>query len=268
MASENVAGPPSGLFSTLEREASLVERVTAQLEGLIFDGRLLVGESMPPERELARIFGVSRTVVREATARLAAQGLLELRPGGGMAITSPSPAAVGRSMTLMMRGESLQVDYSKVLEVRRLLEVEIAGLAAQRRTPADLNRFAALLAEAAESQQDGERFPALDVDFHMALAQATKNVLFVALMETMSDILVGFRQIGYQVPGMPARSLYHHRAIYEQVAAGSAEGARNAMRCHLDESEQTVREAQMAAASQANAMAVQPSVPPRPAPEK
>jgi len=245
MQDDIATGIPDNLFTLIARESTLVMRVTAQLENLIFDGKLHVGDQVPPERELSHLFGVSRTVTHEAVSRLAAQGMLEPQPGGGMVITSPSTAAVGRSMTLMMRAGSLRVDHSKVLEVRRLLEIEIAGLAAQHRTSADLARMAALLAEAAEAQQDPVRFPELDVDFHMALAQATQNELFIVLMEAMSDVLVGFRQLSYQVSSMPARSLHHHQAVYAQVTAGSADGARDAMRNHLAEAEQTVREAQL-----------------------
>ena len=246
------AGLPDNLFAPIKRDSTLVTRVTAQLENLIFDGKLLVGDQVPPERELSRVFGVSRTVTHEAMSRLAAQGLLEPQAGGGMVITSPSAAAVGRSMTLMLRAGSLQVDHSKVLEVRRLLEVEIAGRAAQRRTNTDLAHMAALLTEAAEAQHDPIRFPALDVDFHMALARATHNELYVLLMEAVSDVLVGFRRLSYQVSSMPTRSLHHHQAVYAQVTAGSAEGARDAMRNHLAEAEQTVREAQLASFGQAD----------------
>ena len=178
-------------------------------------------------------------------SRLAAQGLLEPQAGGGMVITSPSAAAVGRSMTSdAARGQPASGSQQSAGGAP-LARGGDRGRAAQQRTDADLAHMAALLTEAAEAQHDPIRFPALDVDFHMALARATHNELFVLLMEAVSDVLVGFRRLSYQVSSMPARSLHHHQAVYAQVTAGSAEGARDAMRNHLAEAEQTVREAQL-----------------------
>lgn len=243
MTNETVSDTPVELFGTLLRESSLVDRVTTQIEDLIMEGKLRTGDQLPTERELARQFEVSRTVVREAVSRLLARSLLEARIGGGMVISSPSAASVGRSMALMLRMGQPSIVHDKVLEVRRLLEVEIAGLAAQRRTDADLKRMEEILIEAAGVQHDPIRFPELDVGFHLALAQATQNELFLILLDAMMDTLVRFRQIGYQAPDMPARSMNHHRAIFGQVVAGSVAGARYAMCNHLVEAEETVREA-------------------------
>jgi GntR family transcriptional repressor for pyruvate dehydrogenase complex len=243
MTNDMAATTPVELFGTLLRESSLVDRVTAQIEDLIMEGKLRVGDQLPTERELSRQFEVSRTVVREAVSRLLARSLLEARPGGGLVISSPSTAAVGRSMTLMLRMGQPSIEHEKVLEVRRLLEVEIAGLAAQRRTDEDLERLEKILIEAASMQHDPIRFPELDVGFHLALAQATHNELFLVLLDAMNETFMRFRQIGYQVPDMPARSLSHHRAILEQVKAGSLAGARYTMCNHLVEAEETVREA-------------------------
>ncbi len=86
--------------------------------------------------------------------------------------------------------------------------------------------------------------------FHAALAHATHNELFPLLLDSMADIMVKVRQMGFQVPGMPARALKHHRAVFEQVKAGDVKGARQAMREHLIESEDTMRRALALYASQ------------------
>jgi DNA-binding FadR family transcriptional regulator len=223
----------------------LVTRVVEQIEGLILEGKLRVGDPLPPENRLAEACGVSRTVIREAVARLQARHLVEMQPGGsGLVVCAPSPESVGRSMSLMLRLGREPIPHDKVLEVRRLIEVEIAKLAAERRTDADLRQMAEILAEAEERIGDPLSFPQLDVEFHRALALATQNELFVILLDAISDTLMGQRRLALRVPGTTDRALRHHRAVFQQVQAGSIEGACAAMRDHMVEAEQTVREAQ------------------------
>lgn len=231
------------LFKTVQRESTLASRVTRQIEHLIIEGHLQLDDRLPPERELARQFGVSRTVVREAVRALVAKGLLEVHPGSGTMVRSPTAETIAQSMTLFLRAGKPELDYEKVLEVRRVLEVEIAGLAAERRTAKDLEEMEEILHEASEIQDDRDRFAKSDVDFHAALARATHNELFSLLLDSVVDIMIKVRQMGFDVPGMPVRALKHHRAILEQVKAGDPQRARQAMREHLIESEETIRQA-------------------------
>jgi GntR family transcriptional repressor for pyruvate dehydrogenase complex len=145
-------------------------------------------------------------------------------------------------MSLFLRGGQAELDYDKVLEVRRLLEVEIAGLAAERRTADDLGRMDKILQEAAQVKER-DQFAENDVAFHGALAQATHNVLFGLLLDSVGDIMFNVRYLGFDVSGTITRALRYHRAIFEQVKACDVEGARQAMREHLAESEETIRQA-------------------------
>ncbi len=231
------------IFGAIMRDATLAGQVTQQIEELIVDGRLRPGDVLPPERELARQFGVSRTVVREAVSALVARSLLEVRTGSGTVVCSPTVRSVAHSMSLLLRTRQFAPDYDKLREVRQPLELAIARLAAERRTDEDVARMAAILAEAEQCREDRDRFSQLDVDFHAALAQATHNELFSVLLDSIADIMFKVRQLGYDVPGMPTRSLRHHRAVFEQVAAGDAEGAYQAMFEHMAEAEETLRQA-------------------------
>jgi GntR family transcriptional regulator, transcriptional repressor for pyruvate dehydrogenase complex len=240
---DNLSAAESDLFKAVPREATLANRVTGQIEALIVEGRLQPGQRLPSERELADQFGVSRTVVREAVRGLVAKGLLEVRPGSGTLIRSPSARAVSQSMTLFLRAGQPQLDYAKVHEIRRVLEVEIAGLAAERRTDADLARLEGILSEMAAIHENRDRFAQNDVAFHSALAAATHNELFSILLDSVVDIMLKVRQMGFDVPGSPANALKFHRAICEQVRASDPAGAREAMRAHLVDSESVMRQA-------------------------
>jgi len=153
-------------------------------------------------------------------------------------------------MALFLRAGQPQLDYAKVHEVRRILEVEIAGLAAERHTAEDLARMDEILGEmdrilreAAASGEDRDRFASNDVAFHNALARATHNELFVLLLDSIVDVMIKVRQMAFDMPGTPARAFGHHRTIFEQVKAGDPKGARQAMREHLIDSEEIMRQA-------------------------
>lgn len=242
MSNDDDFSLPTELFKTLQRDATLSERVTGQIENLIIASHLQPGDHLPPERELARQFGVSRTVVREAIHALVAKSLLETRSGGGTVVRSPTAEAVAQSMSLFLRAGQPQLDYNKVLEVRRILEVEIAGLAAERRTAEDLKKMDEILQEAAKAE-GRDHFAKNDVAFHAALAYATHNELFGLLLDSVADIMFKVRYLGFDVPDAITRAVKYHRAILKQVEAGNAEGARQAMREHLAESEDTQRRA-------------------------
>jgi GntR family transcriptional repressor for pyruvate dehydrogenase complex len=252
MSNNQEVSPQSDLFQEIQRGTTLANRVTYQIEELILEGRLQPGDRLPPERDLARQFGVSRTVIREAVRALVAKSLLEVQPGSGTIVRSPTPKSVAQSMTLLLRAGQPEIDYDKVHEVRRILEVEIARLAAERRTAEDLEALEDILRQTSESEIQDDRtcFPECDVAFHAALARATHNELFPLLLDSMADVMIKVRQMASEVPDMPTRALKHHHAIYEQVKAGEPEGAYQAMHEHLIESEDTMRQALALHASQ------------------
>jgi GntR family transcriptional regulator, transcriptional repressor for pyruvate dehydrogenase complex len=243
MTNSSNAPDDTELFAPVSREATLANRVTKEIGKLIIDGRIEMGQRLPSERDLADQFGVSRTVVREAVRGLVAKGWLEVRPGSGTIVRSPTAGALTQSLTLLLRGGLSDVDYTKVHEIRRLLEIEIAGLAAERTSNDDLAKLAATLDEMEANRADRDLYAKSDVAFHAALAAATHNELFPLLLDSIVDIMVEVRQLGFDVPGSSEHALSQHRAILEQVRSGNAKGARQAMRKHLDYSEDVMRRA-------------------------
>jgi GntR family transcriptional regulator, transcriptional repressor for pyruvate dehydrogenase complex len=227
------------LFRALPRETTLANRVSQQLEDLIVERRLQPGERLPAERELARQFGVSRTVIREAVRSLMAKGMLEVRSGSGTIVCAPNAAAVSQSMTLFLRAGHPELDYRKVLEVRSILEVEIAALAAERRTDNDIARMEQILEETLNTTTR-ESYVKADIAFHSALAQATHNEIFSLLLDSVVEIMRKLREMAFDIPPAPNRAHKYHRAILEQVKNANAAGARQAMREHLVEAEDTI----------------------------
>jgi GntR family transcriptional repressor for pyruvate dehydrogenase complex len=234
-----------GPLKRLEKGDTLVERVVTQIQDLVLSGELCTGHRLPAERQLGESLGVSRTVIREALSALAAKGLIESSLGGGFTVATPTSGDVIPSLTLFLRAGKPHLDYSKVHEVRQLLEIEIAGLAAARRNESDLADLASCLAkmEKMDESFDTESFVEADVSFHMLLARAAHNPLLWLLMETVADIMRDVRRIGSQVPGSPARAFRHHTAIFRAVKGADSDKARDKMRIHLGESYKTMTQA-------------------------
>ncbi len=233
---------PNELFQTVARELTLSDRVTDEIEALIVQSRLQIGDKLPAERELAKQFGVSRTVVREAVRALVAKGMLEVRMGSGTIVCAPSAASVSQSMALYLRGNQRQFDFAHVMEVRSLFEVEIAGLAAERHTADDIQKMSVILKQAVEIDTR-EKFIQWDMDFHLLLAHATHNDLFPLLLDSVAEVMRTTRAMAFDIPGAPARSYKYHSAILEQVEKGDRQAARRAMREHLAEAEATLKQA-------------------------
>jgi GntR family transcriptional repressor for pyruvate dehydrogenase complex len=232
------------------RAARLSDQVTAQLQALITDSHLRPGDKLPSERDLCELLSVSRTVVREAVRSLAAKGLLEVRPGGRAIVRAPDPAIVSELMTVMLRGGGGDVAFSHIQEVRRLLEVEFAGLAAQRRDETDLLRIEDFLTAMVEHQDDPQLWAAADVGFHKAIATATHNPLYPMLLDSIAEMLVEVRLTGIRLPDTPRKAFHHHHRIFEQIKAGDRTRARKAMHDHLHEAEATFQKARFTRAQQ------------------
>ncbi|MBX3029920.1 MAG: FadR family transcriptional regulator [Chloroflexi bacterium] len=243
MPTSDAREPAVRLVSALPRVETLANQVVAELERLILESRLGEGDRLPSERELAAQFGVSRTVVREAVRALAARRLVEVEGGRGTVVRAPTPATAAESMRVLLRVQSSSADADKVTEVRRVLENEIASLAAVRRTPNDLRALDAIVQAAEAHLDDPDAFITEDIAFHQALAGATHNELFSIILDSLAGVMQEVRMLALGIPGTPRRSLTHHRAVLEAVRAGDPIRARRAMDQHMDEARQTLHEA-------------------------
>jgi GntR family transcriptional repressor for pyruvate dehydrogenase complex len=235
-AERDARAPRAGTapFAAVTREPRLPDKVAELLRASIVDGTLRPGDRLPTERELGDQFGVSRTVVREAVRTLVAKGLMEARSGSGVYVASVGESAVRESMNMFLLGAGLP-SYAHVHEVRRVLEVEIAGLAAQRASEDDFRAMDQMCTDMAAAADDLQAASAADVEFHRALARATGNRLFVVMMDAIGDVLVGIRNATLGNPGRVLGGVEFHRSILRCVAAHDVAGARDAMQVHLDD---------------------------------
>ncbi len=227
------------MFSPISREPRLSDKVAELLLDTILSRRLQPGDRLPSERELGDQFGVSRTVIREAVRALAAKGVIDVKTGSGLRVSAVNAAAVSESIGLYLRGRALE--YAKVHEVRKLLEIEIAGLAAERATAEQIERLRANC-EAMEQAigEDVETASRLDLEFHREIARATDNELYLLLLDSIGEALLEIRR-GNLAGGAGPETIVLHRRIYDRIAAHDREGAREAMARHLDHVEQVWR---------------------------
>ncbi|MEI8188535.1 MAG: FadR/GntR family transcriptional regulator [candidate division NC10 bacterium] len=229
------------VYVPLHREPKLADRATLQLQSLIVGHAFRPGDRLPSERELGQRFGVSRTVVREALRTLSTKGLVEVRDGAGAYVRAPSTELVSELLGICVSHmETGDVTSGHILEMRRILEIEMADLAAQRRDAQDLGELEKLIGLSA-GQRSRAEWAKIDYEFHDAVAVASKNPLFPIVLRSISEVLMRARLLGVRLPDYQAKSLHHHRNVYEAIRAGSSEKARAAMADHLREAEQTMR---------------------------
>jgi GntR family transcriptional repressor for pyruvate dehydrogenase complex len=214
-------------------KGSLTEEVVAQIQELVLSGELRPGEKLPSQRHLAPRLGVSPTVVREAVKILEQKGLLEARAGSGTYVSELTPESFSEALILLFKQGKVSFDH--LHEIRRTLEIGIAGMAAERAQPRDIEEIDDAIRRMDEGLDDPDDYINADFAFHLALAQATQNPLFPLLTIALFEVLQESRKLIFQVPGAPERGQKCHRIICDCVERGDGEGARAAMRAHLDQ---------------------------------
>jgi GntR family transcriptional repressor for pyruvate dehydrogenase complex len=216
------------------QSSRLYEQIVQQIESSILKGELVEGSQLPAERDLAKQFGVSRTAVREAIKALQEKGLVDAFPGRGTFVTNGTPNSMRRSMDRIIKsGEP--GGWAYLVEVRKILEPEIAALAAVRATDQDL----ALMKEAFDvmdnARHDADAYIEADLDFHLALAEAAANPIVLSLIDSIVGLLREERLRVFRVEGGPERGQYHHKCILQAIERHDPHEARAAMQAHLSQ---------------------------------
>ena len=223
----------------LATEHKLSRQLFEQLAGEIRNGRLAPGERLPTEQELTRAARVSRTVVREAVAALRAEGLVVTRQGVG-AFVAPEP----QHSPFRIEPERLQSlgNILKVMELRLGVEIESAGIAAERATRSQLRAIAAALQALEQAIESDRAAVEEDIAFHRAIAEATGNAEFPRFLQFIGRHLIPRRTVAGLPERMGGQRVYlaliqeEHQRIHDAIAARDPKAAREAMRRHLTRS--------------------------------
>jgi len=245
-------------FSPVSSGARLSDQVAEKLAAEIRRGGLAPGDKLPTEARLALQFGVSRTVVREAVSRLKSLGLVDSRQGSGVFVTANATFA---PLQFEARQAASQEAVVQMVEVRRALEAEVAALAAQRRTAADMKQIRVAVKALDDAVQKGGNGVREDVQFHRAIAEAARNPFLLQTLEYLGQFLHGATQV---TRANEARRLdfaqqvrSEHAAIVQALQAGDAEAARQAAAGHMGNAIVRIRSADPAFWTQEGAQLAQ-----------
>lgn len=216
-------------------EARLADRAYSGIVQMIRADGLAVGDRLPSESRLSEIFGISRTIVREALARLASDGITEARRGAGSFVKSRPSDRLTAYLPLSELATTLG-SY----EVRFVLEAEAARLAAQRRSPEDLDRIEEALSALRKALLSSAPAHAEDLELHRRIAEATGNLAFCAALEALEAEIDKILRAGVDIsrsrpPEVIATMMGEHERIVDAIRARDADGAALAMRWHLSE---------------------------------
>ncbi|MCB5202388.1 FadR family transcriptional regulator [Neorhizobium sp. T786] len=223
-------------FNQIRRSEHLPARIAAQIGREILEGRIGPGEKLPTEHLLAKTFGVSRSVVREAIAQLRNEELVETRQG------------VGAFATELERRQSLRIEhgdlndrqaFQNLYQLRIPLEIEAAGLAAKHHTAEDLARLDEALEQMTGAEKWTEQGIVADLAFHRALAAATQNeyfTLFIGFIAERISVAINAARAKAVLEEIVEVTIAEHAAIRDAVFSGDPAKARQAMRCHLTHS--------------------------------
>ncbi|NBO15686.1 MAG: FadR family transcriptional regulator [Betaproteobacteria bacterium] len=231
------------------RRGGLVPEVVDHLAQQIRSAQLAPGSKLPSESAIMDQLQVSRTVIREAISRLQAAGLVETRHGVGTFVVSPSPAS---NFQIVEADIATVDDVIAVLELRISLETESAGLAAQRASDDHLRQMETHLRAFASDIPTQAQVVDNDFLFHLEIAKATGNRHFVDLMNHLGLRLIPRTRINTPDQDESGRVAYlqrvhsEHESIFSAIRNRDAEAARAAMRTHLSNSRDRLRQQRQA----------------------
>lgn len=221
----------------------LHEDVVHQITQRVLSGDIKPGTALPTESELSHQFGVSRTVIREAVRVLVSKGLVTAKHGSGVWVQAEEHWDLldPRILFEQVQAKRNEQILDEVLEVRRVIEVEVAALAAERRTEDDLQVLQGALEAMRVAAGDPDAYTASDIRFHDRILVAARNRLFQKTLRPVSQVLEVGRLISIRRPDAAPLSLRGHEEIFTAIQQADADRARCAMRQHVMQFEDDVR---------------------------
>lgn len=224
------------------RVGRVSEEVVKQVQEAIFSGELAPGDRLPPERELAEQFGLSRMSVRDALRRLESSGLVEIKVGsnGGAFTREPNFDPLRETLSSMLRWKKANI--LELVETRKIVETAVAGLAAQRANKEDLREMREAIEAAQRALSSGQpNYGPHSVKFHAALAKAAKNHVLNLTVRSFRGWFSDVLEKLLTTADMAERAIADHWELYKAIEAHDAERARELMAQHLAYFEKKVK---------------------------
>ncbi len=207
--------------------------VVERVRDMIRNGEIQPGDRLPPERTLAEVFGVSRSILRQAFQAMAERGIIESRQGDGTYLLTTLDASVPGDAILDAMGEQNGF-LASILEFRQLMEPQIAALAARRITPEGIDQLKILVCDQQRALLAGQEGDTFDAEFHRLLAEYAGNkVISRMMMATVQSIMNETRSGWLQSDGRRNTSVEGHLRIIDALAVGDEEAAFAAMKNHI-----------------------------------
>lgn len=220
------------------KKTRIHEEVFNQIHELIRQGRLKARDQLPSERELAETFKVSRTSVREALRALETQGLIVSRTGmGNFVVDLPVEALIGPLARLLIDEKKSLAD---LFELRKIIEPDIAALAAERATASDVAQLKRILAKQTQAVKGGETGVEADAELHLCISRATQNQALQKLVSGLMEMLSRSREESLQTKQRRESSIAAHRKIIGAISKHERSKARSEMLRHIEQVEKTV----------------------------
>ena len=222
-------------YKPVKRQAKLSNQVADQIQQLILSRDLKPGDRLPTERELGDTFQVSRTVIREAIRSLEARGLVSSRTGSGTYVRAMRGKDVASSLGMFINSQRKPFSLDALMEIRQVLEIETAKLAALRATEENINQLESSLEKMCETVDDADEFSKWDLEFHLVLADATGNPLFGIILEPLTESLFELIWTGTTTPGAAEEACQFHHEILDCIKKKNQANAEDVMRRHLEQ---------------------------------
>jgi GntR family transcriptional repressor for pyruvate dehydrogenase complex len=215
-----------------EEKTSPYTAIIERIRTMVIEGELVPGDRLPPERKLAERLGVSRGQLRRAFQALAERGMIESRQGDGTYLLSDLDSAP--TVDAILEAIHSQHDVlHEIIEFRRMIEPQIAALAAQRIPRATLDRLKVVICDQQRALMAGQEADSLDAEFHQVLAESTSNRVISQVMTTIQTILNQSRSGWLQSGERRLASVEGHLRIIDALEAGDPQAASRAMRDHI-----------------------------------
>jgi len=219
-------------FLTPVARTTVTSDVCRKLVSHLVRGDWQEGDRIPSERELGKLLGVGRASLREALKALEIMGMVESRVGNGTFVCHRSEF-LSRPMLWSITGSD-QTQVHELIEARRLMEGELASLAAERGTAEDLAEIAIYLDRMEQAHDNMAMFMSADLEFHFAIGQAAHNSLLLNAVHLIRNLMRQWIGETLRVPTTAPEALVQHRNIFQAIAAKDKTAARSAMDLHLD----------------------------------